>query len=698
MKTASFKFFLLLMITLTLNVSASPSRMTNPSYVRLPDHVPDQKALSKAVFLQPLEADREVSLTLVLPLRNQEELEDLVQRMYDPDDVEHYGKYLSSEEFIERFAPTQEDYDKVIAYANELGLSVDNTHSNRTLLNVRGTANVVEEGFKLNLCRYRLKSGRYVFAPNENPAVPVDIAPLLQGVVGLDNWAVWKSYKKQHHSDESVLNPHADSNVYPSGPRGGFAPNDLVIAYNLAGVSAKGAGQKIALFQLASYQISDIETYTNHFGLPAPKIRHIRVNGGSGAGIDAEVALDIELALALAPESKILVYEGPNSYQGVLNTYNRIATDNIAKQVSTSWGLTEDLSSKPFLKAENAIFLQMAAHGQTIYAASGDNGAYDNPNKMTLAVDDPAAQPYIVGVGGTKLTVNAQTCNYEAESVWNHGLGQGGGGGGVSKVWPIPNWQKRVPTAASTTHRNVPDVALNADPSTGYAIFYNGRWEIYGGTSCAAPLWAAFTARVNQERKALNKPVLGFANPILYAIGLSEHGSTAFHDIKKGNNAFYQAVKSYDNATGWGAFNGANLFVNLTNRSQIPFQTHPTALSPHLAVQMNESSPFKKGKTGFYVIDVSNSGKGATSGEVSVKITLPSDLSYSSHDAQGWKFHRHALTFTRNDPLNAGSSYPQIKLYAKVRKSASPRFKASVTVSGGGSDSTSVTCSSRLKG
>jgi kumamolisin len=693
-----FLIMTLVLNLLSLNIDAKQSNaatVTNTTYIRLPGHVPKQLTTAKSLSLHPLDSDQIIPLTLVLPLRNQQELEDLVQRMYDPADTTYYGKYLTSEEFMERFAPTQKDYEKVMDYAHKLGLSVLSTHPNRLLLDVSGSAYTVEEGFKLNLYQYRLKSGRDVYAPTENPAVPYSVASLLKGVIGLDDLAVWRTYKKQKkQAGESVVGPHASSNAYPSGPNGGFTPNDLIIAYNLAGVSANGSGQNIALFELASYQASDIIEYANYFNLPTPQLKSILVDGGSNSGIDAEVTLDIQLAIALAPESQILVYEGPNSYQGVLDTYNRIATDNLAKQVSTSWGLAEDLVSQSFLNAEHAIFLQMAVQGQTIYAAAGDSGAYDDPNKKVLVVDDPASQPYVVGVGGTTLSVNAQTCAYVTESVWNHGFGNGGGGGGVSKVWPIPDWQKNIPTAYSNAYRNVPDVSLNADPNTGYAIFYNGQWEIYGGTSCAAPLWAAFTARVNQELTALNKPALGFANPLLYAIGVSNSSSTAFHDILTGNNAFYNAQKSYDNATGWGSFNGANLFVNLTNPSEAPSQPPVVAQPSHLTVKILPSA-FRRAQIGSYQIGVSNSGQGATSSEVSVKVTLPKDLTYSSFIGAGWKFNSSTLTFTRSDSLSPGKSYPSIQLYVKVSKSPSIIINTSVTVSGGGSDSSTVKSSSR---
>ena len=218
-----------------------------------------------------------------------------------------------------------------------------------------------------------------------------------------------------------VFNFNAASHGHPSGPGGGYSPKDLLTAYNLNRVSANGSKQIIALFELGGYLTSDINEYTNYFGLPSAKLKNILVDGGSSSGIDPEVTLDIELALALAPASQIYVYEGPNSDQGVLDTYNRIATDNLAKQVSTSWGIGEDLVDAQYLQAENAIFLQMAAHGQTIYAAAGDSGAYDDYPYHSLVVDDPASQPYVVGVGGTRLIVNSVSGAYSNESVWNDG-------------------------------------------------------------------------------------------------------------------------------------------------------------------------------------------------------------------------------------------------------------------------------------
>ena len=454
-------------------------------------------------------------------------------------------------------------------------------------------------------------------------------------------------------------------------------------AYNLTGVSANGSNQVIALFELGAYLASDITEYANYFGLPSPKLTNILVDGGSGSAIDAEVTLDIELAIALAPQSQIYVYEGPNSNQGVLDTYNRIATDNLAKQVSTSWGMSESLENAQYLQAESAIFLQMAAHGQTIYAAAGDSGAYDDYPTLTLEVDDPASQPYVVGVGGTRLTVNSTSGAYSNESVWNNGQGNGAGGGGVSTAWPLPSWQTNISTVSSKTHRNVPDVALNADPNTGYSIYYNGQWTTYGGTSCAAPLWAAFTACINQERLATQKPALGFANPLLYTIGTGSSYSANFHDVTSGNNLHYAAGPGYDNASGWGSFNGANLFASLTQGSS-------QSSSPLLNVLMKHASPFARGGTGVYKIIVSNSGNSATSGALSVVITLPQGLTCQSLSGSGWTCDSTTLTCTQNSAVQAGSSYPPIVLTVAVDQNASSPVVPSVTVSGGGASSSTT--------
>ncbi len=672
-----FTCCMLLTLSIAPKAAIASSEIFNYSSVRLSGHVPS-KAVSEAVFLKGLDSPTFVPVTFVLPLRNQEALEALIQRLYDPTDEEHYGKYLTPEEFAEQFSPTQEDYDQVMAYAKSLGLTISGTHSNRTLLNVSGPAESIEKAFNLHLQQYQKADGRIFYAPDNDPEVLRPIASIIRGVVGLDNHAVWHTYNRPKKTTEVILASDTGSNTFPSGPGGGYAPKDIVTAYNLTHMATNGTNQTIALFELGSYLASDLQEYTQYFGLPTAKIQNILVDGGSTSGIDPEVILDIELALAIAPKSHILVYEGPNSGQGVLDTYNRIATDNRAKQVSTSWGLGEGFSNTQSLQAENAIFQQMAAQGQTIYAAAGDSGAYDD-GSQTLMVDDPASQPYVVGVGGTRLIVNSTNGAYSNETVWNDGPGDAGGGG-VSTVWPIPSWQKNVSTVYSKTNRNVPDVTLNADPDTGYSIYYNGQWTIYGGTSCAAPLWAAFTARVNQKRVENKKSVLGFANPFFYAIGLGSSYNADFHDITTGNNLYYSAGTGYDNASGWGSFNGANLLHNLAS---VTSSLSSSQRSPLLNLAMTCTAPFKKGGTGTYEIVISNHGNSSTSDMLTLVITLPTGLTCKSLRGSGWKFDKKTLTCKHSSILEAGSSYPPIKLVVNVDRDAPNSVTPTIAVSGG---------------
>jgi kumamolisin len=370
-------------------------------------------------------------------------------------------------------------------------------------------------------------------------------------VLGLQNMV--------HAQKHLVKGTAAKSNATASASVSGVTPAIIRSAYNLPS-SVTGSGQSLALMELDGYSASDITGYESQFSLPAVLLNNILVDGatGSAGGGADEVTLDIELMVAVAPgATQIMVYEGPNDDTGILDVYDKIASDNIAKEVSSSWGSTEDTSS--FGQSENTVFQQMSAQGQSIYAAAGDSGADDNGS--SLSVGDPASQPYVVGVGGTTLTTSSNGA-YTSETTWTDG------GGGISSVWTIPSWQVGVASTSSkgsSTMRNVPDVSLNADPNTGYAIYLSGSWTEFGGTSCAAPLWAAFTALVNEQRVSNGMTDLGFPNPSLYAVGKGSDYNSDFHDIANGStNGYYPAVTGFDDATGLGSFNGTNLFQDLT--------------------------------------------------------------------------------------------------------------------------------------
>ena len=543
----------------------------DPATQRLTGHVL-RAAMARARFVGRVSPLETVPLALTLPLRDPAGLSDLLGRLYTPGDPMQ-GRFLTPDEFAQRFGPTPEDYAAVADFARRAGLTVTGTHPNRLILDVAGPASAVESALRVHLGRYRGASGRLFRAPDADPSVPAALAGRLAGVVGLDTFAVHRPHLRP------ALNPESGS-----GPKGGLAPSDIRNAYHLTG-SQGGAGQAVALYELDGYLASDITAYQGAFGLPALAPTTVLVDGATGAaGANTdEVALDIELAQALAPNlGHVYVYETPNDGLDAhyLDAYSRIATDNLAKQVSTSWGSPESTNTQAFLQAENAIFQQMAVQGQSMFSATGDNGAYDNagtnpdgslnPNALgTLSVDDPGSQPYVTGVGGTRLSSGPGGA-YQSEAAWGSPTDttlspQGsGGGGGFSVQWPVPSYQAGISPAPA--NRSVPDVALNADPNTGYSVYTSGAWHVFGGTSVGAPLWAGFTALVNGQRAAAGLAPVGFLNPPLYQIGASASYAGGFNDVKTGSNLFYPARTGYDNASGLGTFSGDALLNTLATR------------------------------------------------------------------------------------------------------------------------------------
>jgi hypothetical protein len=337
--------------------------------------------------------------------------------------------------------------------------------------------------------------------------------------------------------------------------------NDFRAAY-VPGSPLKGAGQTVGLLQFDGYNTSDIAYYESQAGLPSVPLSNVLLDGftGSptGSGGEVEVCLDIEAAISMAPGlAGVIVYmAGPyGSFHDVLN---RMATDNLAKQLSCSWYIP---GGGPDAVADQ-IFQQMAAQGQSFFNASGDYDAFSGP------VDFPGETPYIVQVGGTTLTTSGPGGGWVSEKVWNWGGGIGSGGG-ISTRYGIPSYQTNISMTlnqGSTGMRNIPDVALTAD---NVYVRANGRDYNVGGTSCAAPLWAGFMALVNQQAVGGGRPVVGFINPAVDTIATGSSYTSCFHDITTGDNTrsgslsrFY-AVVGYDLCTGWGTPGGQSLINSL---------------------------------------------------------------------------------------------------------------------------------------
>jgi len=344
--------------------------------VPLLGHLP--VGIARAHPLRQLDANEPIRFAIALPLRNQAALDDLLRRLYDPNDPA-YGHFLTPDQFRQQFSPTRADYDAVVAYARAQGLTVVGTYSNRTLVDVTAPSGVVEKALNVKMLNYQTDEGRQFRAPSVEPSVPKAMVGRLSGFVGLDTMAVWTTHihKTPVSPFDTVFSPRQTG----SGPGGALTPSDIKAAYNLSGLTLNGSGQTLGLFELDGYTASDITSYENAYGLPNVTLQNVLVDtatGSAGSGA-VEVTLDIELQVALAPKAtKVMVYEGPNSSSGVVDTYNRIASDNLAKEISTSWGAPEAYMSSSTRNSENTAFQQMASQGQSIFAAAGDSGAYDN--------------------------------------------------------------------------------------------------------------------------------------------------------------------------------------------------------------------------------------------------------------------------------------------------------------------------------
>ncbi|MGI0067982.1 MAG: S53 family peptidase [Thermoplasmata archaeon] len=329
-----------------------------------------------------------------------------------------------------------------------------------------------------------------------------------------------------------------------------------------------GGGITIGILEFGGgYSAADLSQYFSGIGMSSPSIIVVGVNGASNAptgdpnGPDAEVELDIEMVGALAPGAKIVVYFAPNTTQGFADAVTTAIHDvaNHPSILSISWGGPE-----PSWTSQGRTALEDAAEdgaemGVTILAASGDQGASDGEPGGAKTVDFPASSPYVVGCGGTRLALSGTTI--VSEVVWNDlGDGEGATGGGVSEDFARPSYQANahVPSAPNGfAGRGVPDVAADADPVTGYSIVVDGVSTVIGGTSAAAPLWAALFARLSQ---ALGKP-LGYVNSLLYSPPLS----SGFRGVTNGNNDGYSAGPGWNPCTGLGSPEGSKLLSDLVS-------------------------------------------------------------------------------------------------------------------------------------
>ncbi|WP_042383114.1 S53 family peptidase [Streptacidiphilus melanogenes] len=510
-----------------------------------------------------------------------------------------YHHYLAKGQFAGEFGPTKATIDKVTAALRAQGLTPGHVSADGLTIPVSATVAQASKAFATTINSVKLADGRTTVANTQAPSLPADVASVISGVTGLADLAPVDSHVRssgKHGKAKPIVGrtaeprlatarttgtascPSIDSSLAANNmvdTRNYYSPAQLASAYGLSTSATAGQGQTIAVYELESVDTASIATYQSCMGTKVPfSIVPVGNAAGNSAPdnthIGVESALDIEDIIGLAPGAAgVIDYEGQDSnnspsLQNELDVYQQMVTDDKAQVLSSSWGLCEGYTTDAQRNAEANIFAEAAAQGQTVVAAAGDSGSSDcfgaDGATKTLGVDDPASQPYVTGVGGTTMTGSGGTL---AQKVWNNTTDGSGivaaGGGGVSGKWPAPAFQGGV-TGQGT--RSVPDVSAVADPRTGYLLIFgstaNPTWSIIGGTSGAAPTWAALVAQANSSAGCQTNGPVGYLNPALYDAARSGYAG-GYYDIRTGDNGMrnlgqtsYAAAANYDLASGLG--------------------------------------------------------------------------------------------------------------------------------------------------
>ena len=523
---------------------------------------------------------RELQLSVALEPRDPKALEEFATEVSTPGSP-IFRRYLGVPEFASRFGAPPDHIAAVESALRAQGLNVGKVAANGLNLPVSGSVAAIEAAFATPLAKVELPSGRSAYANTKGPAVAPGTAPYIQGVIGLNDLALpHPQLVKPSDTPIPSGSPNAAEagtgaapdvtaatpQVVTGGPQpcsqataaardpenpelAAFTSDQIAAAYQFPGLYAGGdfgAGQNVAVVEFEPYSPDDIAAFQACYETAATVIP-VDVAGGPGpfAGEDGESALDIEQIIGLAPGATISVYQAPNTGQAAVEVLATIVSQNTTKTISQSYGVCEQFAGAERLNAENTLLQEAAAQGQSFYTSSGDVGSEAcsrvDETATGLAVEDPAGQPFATGVGGTQLTAAGPP---PGERLWNRGTFAEGGatGGGLSAYWTMQTYQSTANPAlgvvnpssyasscAGTLCREVPDVSADGDPFTGYVIYAEGEWQVVGGTSASAPLWAALTALVNAAPACRGRTV-GFANPALYLIASTNYAGN-FHDV-----------------------------------------------------------------------------------------------------------------------------------------------------------------------
>lgn len=485
-------------------------------------------------------------MTATLTLLERVSMQQLATNVLDPNS-DRFEIYYTPEEIRELAAPSDKDYNHLLKTLAAEGFSVVYESKSHLMVTIKGDHTNFEKMFKTRI----QFSGESFHSNSLQPQIPSQLA-IVKSISGLNNTRTFKPRYK----------------VYPTfnelDEQPGILPDDVKAAYDMTALYDRGLtgkDQHIAIATYMNFAMDDVTQYYSKIGLdPVPTVDVVSFNGEAPyeAGSAGETELDTELSGMMAPGSNIHVFtSAENSDQGELALFTAVLDDNRAKLVNYSWGSCETYVNESHRPSMDSVFARAVAQGVSLLVASGDNGS-DGCGDGTVVADWPAAHPSVVAVGGTSVYLNAN--GSKREKGWS------GSGGGVSSHYKLPKWQSDF--KAPYKRRAFPDIAFNADPSTGEGIWVRSSfnsspsWIQVGGTSMAAPQWVGFLALVNEARHEKGKQPLGFLNPIFYKIS-KKNREAVFTDITLGKNGAYSAGKGWDAVTGWGSMKGSAMLNHL---------------------------------------------------------------------------------------------------------------------------------------
>ncbi|HZW79037.1 MAG TPA: S53 family peptidase [Candidatus Deferrimicrobiaceae bacterium] len=476
---------------------------------------------------------------------------------------------VSRKEFEQRHGADPKSIALVEAFARAHKLLVKEKSAARRTVILSGPVTAMNEAFGVELKEYEHPGGRY---RGRTGAIhlPAELHEVVEGVFGLDNRPQAKPHFRRRHGRAGARAATVSLS---------YTPPQVAALYGFP-TGVDGSGECIALIELGGgFNPTDLSNYWKQLKLTkTPNVSAVSVGSGSNNptgdpnGPDGEVMLDIEVSGSIAPGTKIVAYFAENTDAGFLNAITTAVHDstNNPSVVSISWGGPESSWTQQAMTSMDSAFQAAGAMGVTVCVAVGDDGSTDGVTDGLNHVDFPASSPNVLACGGTDLVASGNTIT--SETVWNElANNEGATGGGISDVFPLPSYQSAAgvpPSANPGGHvgRGVPDVAGDADPTTGYVTLVDGQSGVIGGTSAVAPLWAALVALINQS---VGKPA-GFINPTLYQ---NSGSARDFNDITSGNNGAYSAGPGWDACTGLGSPIGTQVAAVLGGSSTAQMKT-----------------------------------------------------------------------------------------------------------------------------